>query len=240
MSGSGEGYDFIQALHNHPGDIKVYMIDTRYTDSMLGKEHKWMPIRPGTDAALAEAVAWEMITSGWIDANSKAFLDQHCLGYDFASLDSFKAQWAASDDAEQQRYAALIDPKENYKDYILGTYTGLARTPEWAAARCGISAAQIRELAAALMAAKAPYVSIGAGVSRHANGDQAVRALYMLSILTGKLGQPGVNTGGMPMNYGLGVAGIDIGNNAVKATIPVFTFAEAIERGKEFTPTAIT
>ncbi|MCF1431834.1 MAG: molybdopterin-dependent oxidoreductase [Shewanella sp.] len=236
MSGSGEGYDFVQALNNHPGDIKVYMVDTRYTDSMLGKEHKWLPIRPGTDAALAEAIAHEMITSGWIDKNSKAFLDKYCLGYDFESLTTFKAEWAVSEDAEKQRYAALIDPKENYKDYILGTYTGLERTPEWAAARCGVPATQIRELAHAIMNAKAPYISIGAGFSRHANGDQAARALYMLPILTGKLGQPGVNTGAMPMNYGLGVAGIDIGNNAVKATIPVFTFAEAIERGTEFTP----
>jgi anaerobic dimethyl sulfoxide reductase subunit A len=37
--------------------------------------------------------------------------------------------------------------KENFKDYILGTYDKTPKTPEWAEPICGVKAADIRKLA---------------------------------------------------------------------------------------------
>ena len=39
------------------------------------------------------------------------------------------------------------DPKDNLKDYILGTYDGQPKTPEWASEICGVEPSKIRELA---------------------------------------------------------------------------------------------
>ncbi|SHI03478.1 DMSO/selenate family reductase complex A subunit [Ferrimonas marina] len=241
MSGSGEQYDFLKALERNRKNIDIVMVDPRYTDTAVntvtGKETQWMPVRPGTDAALAEAIAYEMIHSGWVEANSKAFLDSHCLGYDRASLERLITEIDSSDEHPLAKYRDLIDPAENYQDYILGEgQYQLVRTPEWAAEITGLSAAQIRKLAKMIMDAEAPYISVGAGCNRHACGEQTVRSLYMLPILTGKIGQAGVNSGPLPRNYGRGTSGsISQGDNNVKETICFFTWAEAIENGENMT-----
>ncbi|NKF52737.1 molybdopterin-dependent oxidoreductase [Shewanella sp. WXL01] len=236
QSGSGEGYDFIKALEANTNNIEVYMIDPKYTDSMRGNENKWLAIRPGTDAAIIEAIIYQMINSGWVDSNAKSFLDKYCVGYDQASLEATKADLEAKGD----RHATHIDVTDNYHDYILGLgkyQTQGARTPEWAESICGITADDIRELADKIMAAKAPYIIVGGGVSRHSNGDQNTRAAYMLAIMTGKIGTPGVNTGAMNSSYSFPISGMSAGSNPVDVTIPVFSWSDAIVRGEEFTGT---
>ncbi|MGI2261141.1 DMSO/selenate family reductase complex A subunit [Shewanella sp. GXUN23E] len=235
QSGSGEGYDFIKALEKNP-DLKIVMIDPRYTDSMLGKEGQWLPIRPGTDAAFAEAVAYQMISTGWVDTHSLDFINKHTVGFDAASIEAQKAKFAASGDAKLVEYAKHMNPADNYRDYILGQgiYTE-PRTPEWAEQVCGISAQAIRSIADDLMNAQRPYIVIGAGVNRQANGEQNMRALYMLSVLTGKLGQRGVSNGELPYMSGMGRAGIPALSNPVKESISFFTWTEAVENGANFT-----
>ena len=238
MSGSGEGYDFVKALELNEKDIKVWMIEPRYTDSMRGSEDEWLAIRPGTDAALIEAVIYQMINSGWVESNAKTFLDKYAVGYDRASLVAAKESVALDADPYIASHAEHIDPDQNYYEYILGEgiYVGDgARTPAWAAGICGVPEDQIIALATAIMAAKAPYISAGAGISRHANGDQATRAVYTLAIMTGKIGQAGVNSGAMPSSYSFGIAGMPAGTNPVDVTIPVYTWSDAVVRGEDYT-----
>ncbi|MBY6019477.1 molybdopterin-dependent oxidoreductase [Halomonas denitrificans] len=240
MSGSGEGYDFVKALEQNQKGLKVWMVEPRYTDSMRGNEDEWLAIRPGTDAALVEAVIYEMIQSGWVDQNAKSFLDRYAVGYDRASLVQTKAAIEQNADAFIASHAQYIDPDQNYHDYIMGQGAFAAdgaKTPQWAAAICGVPETRIKQLAQAIMTAEAPYIIAGAGLSRHANGDQATRAVYTLAIMTGKIGQPGVNSGAMPLTYGFGVAGMPTGTNPVDITIPVFTWSEAVVRGETFTGT---
>ncbi|GGI92627.1 DMSO/selenate family reductase complex A subunit [Shewanella gelidii] len=236
QSGSGEGYDYLQALQANP-ELEVIMVDPRYTDSMAGKEDQWLAIRPGTDAAFAEGIAYEMISSGWVDANSKAFLDQFCIGFDKASLEQVVAEFEASGDAVKMGFAANIDPENNYKDYILGEgkFAGEAKTAARAAGICGISEANIKNVASKIMAASAPYIITGAGVNRHANGEQAMRACYMLPLLTGKVGQPGVTNGGLPAQSSLGRAGLPELTNPITEKISFYTWADAVERGETMT-----
>ncbi|WP_108944856.1 DMSO/selenate family reductase complex A subunit [Shewanella halifaxensis] len=237
QSGSGEGYDFLNALQSN-NNLEVIMIDPRYTDSMVGKEDQWLAIRPGTDAAFAEAVAYEMISSGWVDKHSKAFLDKFCVGYDKASLEQLITDFKASGDDSKLQYIPYIKPEDNYKDYILGEGKFVdkgARTPLWAAKVCGIPEAKIKAIAAKIMNARAPFIVTGAGVNRHANGEQAMRACYMLSFLTGKVGQPGVSNGALPQQGSLSRSGLSGLANPVKEQISFFTWAEAIERGHEMT-----
>ncbi|GGP64108.1 dimethyl sulfoxide reductase subunit A [Shewanella algicola] len=237
QSGSGEGYDYLQALQRNNG-LKITMIDPRYTDSMLGKESTWLPIRPGTDAALAEAMAYLMISSGWVDANSINFINQYAVGYDAASILAQKEIFEASGDATKIEYAAAMNPSENYYDYImgLGIYSDRGpRTPAWAEKITGISEAQINTLADDLMAADRPYIIAGAGVNRHANGEQNVRAIYMLGVLAGKLGQVGASNGELPNMNSMFRGGIPTGTNPIKERISFFTWTEAIHNGENMT-----
>ena len=57
---------------------KVILIDPRYTDSGVLADH-WIPIRPGTDVALAAAVAFELERRDWVD---RQFLQRCTTGYD--------------------------------------------------------------------------------------------------------------------------------------------------------------
>lgn len=237
QSGSGEGYDYLRALQKSNG-LKVVMIDPRYTDSMLGKESKWLPIRPGTDAALAEAIAFQMISSGWVDDNSLDFIKKYTVGYDAESIAAQQALFAQSGDATKQEYAKVMKPQENYRDYILsqGIYAGAPqKTAEWAEQITGIPANQITQIAEDLMAAQRPYIVVGAGVNRQANGEQNMRALYMLSVLTGKLGTLGASNGELPYMSSMSRAGIPTGSNPVKESISFFTWSEAIHNGKTMT-----
>ncbi|GLS82275.1 DMSO/selenate family reductase complex A subunit [Paraferrimonas haliotis] len=235
MSGSGEQYDMLNALKTNP-NLEVLLVDPRYTDTAVGRASKWYGIRPGTDGALAEAIAHEMISSGWVEQNSKAFIDKYAIGYDRESLENLKAEIEADSEHKLTKYKDLIDVEENYKDYILreGKYAGEElHDAAWAATVTGIDEIRIKEIAQKLMSSNAPYISIGAGTNRHACGEQTVRSLYMLPILTGKIGQPGTSNGALPRNYGRGTSG-GLGQlNDQRAQISFFTWAEAIERGAE-------
>jgi anaerobic selenocysteine-containing dehydrogenase len=57
----------------------MIVIDPRYTDTAAGREDEWIPIRPGTDAALVAGIAWVLINENMVD---QPFLDKYCVGYD--------------------------------------------------------------------------------------------------------------------------------------------------------------
>jgi anaerobic selenocysteine-containing dehydrogenase len=61
----------------------MIVIDPRYTDTAAGREDEWIPIRPGTDAALVAGIAWVLIDENLVD---QPFLDTYCVGYDEKTL----------------------------------------------------------------------------------------------------------------------------------------------------------
>lgn len=81
MSGGGVTYYLEQARQK--SNARMIIIDPRYTDTGAGREDEWIPIRPGTDAALVNGLAYVMITENLVD---QAFLDKYCVGYDEKTL----------------------------------------------------------------------------------------------------------------------------------------------------------
>ncbi len=55
MSGGGITYFLEQARER--SNARMIVIDPRYTDTAAGREDEWIPIRPGTDAALVAGIA---------------------------------------------------------------------------------------------------------------------------------------------------------------------------------------
>ena len=79
-----------------------------------------------------------------------------------------------------------------FKARLMGDEDGTARTPEWAAEICGISAGTIERLAHEFVIA-APNVGVNSwtGVSQGANTLHAVQALIALNALVGSFDAPG-------------------------------------------------
>ncbi|MFC2066993.1 molybdopterin-dependent oxidoreductase [Chloroflexota bacterium] len=59
--------------------IKIISVDPRYTDTTATLANQWIPIRPGTDAAMLIAMAYVMIKENLHD---QKFLDTYTIGFD--------------------------------------------------------------------------------------------------------------------------------------------------------------
>ena len=213
MSGGGTIRDLVLAKGR--SKVRIIVIDPRYSDTAAGFADEWIPIRPGTDAALVSGLAHVLITENLVD---QGFLDRYCVGYDETTMPEG------------------IPPRNSYKDYILGSGPdGVAKTPQWAAAITGIPADRMVQLAREIGTAKPAYIAQGWGPQRHANGEQSARAICMLPILTGNVGIQGGNSGGREASYGFPFPPVPVGSNPVTASIPCFLWTKAIADHKNFT-----
>ncbi|ELY3544651.1 molybdopterin-dependent oxidoreductase [Cronobacter turicensis] len=216
MSGGGVTYYLEQARAK--SQARMIVIDPRYTDTAAGREDEWIPIRPGTDAALAAAIAWVLITENYVD---QSFLDNYCVGYDEKTL------------------PPGAPANGHYKAYILGDGPdNTAKTPAWAAPITGIPEARIIKLAREIGEAKPAFIAQGWGPQRHSNGELACRAIAMLPILTGNVGIPGGNSGAREGSFSLPFERMPTLENPVQTSISMFTWTDAIERGPSMTATA--
>ncbi|MDI5811391.1 molybdopterin-dependent oxidoreductase, partial [Salmonella enterica subsp. enterica serovar Anatum] len=68
----------IQTLRHIDG-VKALRDATRGGVNAVAHEFAWIPIRPGTDAALVNGLAYVLITENMVD---QPFLDKYCVGYD--------------------------------------------------------------------------------------------------------------------------------------------------------------
>ena len=212
-SGAGVTYHLEQS--REISKAKMIVIDPRYTDTAAGREDEWIPIRPGTDAALVAAMAYVMISEDLID---KPFLDKYCIGYDETTLPA---------DAPKNGH---------YKAYILGEGDdGIAKTPKWAERITGIPESTIIRLAREIATTKPCCITQGWGIQRQSNGELSVRAIAMLAILTGNVGIHGGNSGAREDTYKIPFTYFPVPKNPVKVKIPVFMWTDAVARGTELT-----
>ncbi len=215
MSGGGVTYYLEQAREK--SNARMIIIDPRYTDTGAGREDEWIPIRPGTDAALISALAWVMINENLVD---QPFLDKYCVGYD------------------EKTMPAGAPANGHYKAYILGEGAdGVAKTPEWASTITGIPVDRIVKLAREIAMAKPAFISQGWGPQRHSNGELVSRAISMLAILTGNVGIHGGNSGAREGSYDLPFVRMPTLENPVQTSISMFLWTDAIERGPSMTAT---
>ncbi len=124
---------------------------------------------------------------------------------------------------------------DRFRAYLLGETDGVAKTPEWAAAICGIDAPSIRELAQT-MATTRTLITVAWSLQRAQNGEQTY---WMAATLAAMLGQIGLPGGGIGYGYGaIGGVGVAVrridgltfpqGENPVQDFIPVARVADML------------
>ncbi len=170
-------YHYLQAKK---AGAKFVIIDPIRTQSveMLGAE--WIPIRPTTDHAMLLGMAHTLITEDNPATNRLIdweFLNRCTVGFD----------------ADHMPEGA--DPKENFKDYVLGTYDGTPKTAEWAAEICGIDALTIRRLAREIATTHRAALLTGWAPARVRNADSWPQMFMTLGAMTGHMGESGRMTG---------------------------------------------
>jgi anaerobic dimethyl sulfoxide reductase subunit A len=210
----GTNSDYFVRLARENG-ARVVCIDPRHSLSAVALADEWIPIRPGTDAAMMTSMAYIMLKEGLYDAN---FVRNHCIGWDASQM------------------PLGTETEESYSDYVLGARDGIPKTPQWAEAITAVPAATITRIAREYATIKPGVLYQGYGMQRRAYGEQVVRAGCVLAAITGNVGIPG------GWASGLGTQAPDggplwtvfpVGDNPVKASIPVFLWSEAVIRGHE-------
>jgi anaerobic selenocysteine-containing dehydrogenase len=145
----------------------VVAIDPRMT-SAATKAHKWLPIKPGEDGALAAAMAHVILTSGlWNKGFCGDFKDGKNL---------FKAGQTVDEEAFDEKLTHGLVKWWNIelKD----------RTAEWAAAITGIHAGDIIEVATGFAKA-APSCAVWYGPNMQPRGTYSAMAMHALNGLVG-------------------------------------------------------
>jgi anaerobic dimethyl sulfoxide reductase subunit A len=209
--GSSQRYYLAEA---HRRGIEIIAVDPRRSDTAAAVADRWIGIRPTTDGAMMDAMAFTILAEGLQD---QEFMDRFCIGFDSYHMpDGFERC-------------------ETYVDYALGKSDGIPKTPEWAEGITGVDADVIRQLARKYARAKPAALLQGFGPQRNGNGEQIARSGTMLACLTGNVGVPG----GAASGYGLTRLHrqpvIKTEPNPYPGKIPAFLWTEAIVRGSEMT-----
>jgi anaerobic dimethyl sulfoxide reductase subunit A len=209
QGGGGQYYWYQEARKR---GAKVIVIDPRLSDTVKAIADEWIPIRPTTDNALINALAYVMITENLHD---QAFLDKYCQGFDDAHLPEG------------------APPKSSFKSYVMGEADGVPKTPEWAEKITGVPRQTIVRLAREIALTKPCAMTQGFGIQRHAYGEQAVRGVVTLAAMTGNIGISGGSNGTRPGGKPTPSLTFPLGTNPVKASISFYQWQDAAQRGTE-------
>jgi anaerobic dimethyl sulfoxide reductase subunit A len=149
---------------------KIYCVDPWFNPGNNAWADEWIPVRPGTDNALLLAIAWVLIDENLVN---ESFLFNNTLGYDADHMPMYdrtgaelteRIQTILPNGTTSSSYVSIVEAhrdgtagkkqnkyyKLNFKDYVLGTYDGVVKNPEWATSKCGTPVAKIYELARAV------------------------------------------------------------------------------------------
>jgi anaerobic dimethyl sulfoxide reductase subunit A len=155
----GTNSDYFIKLARQNG-ARVVCIDPRHSLSAASLADEWIPIRPGTDAAMMTAMAYVMLTEGLVDLH---FINKYCLGWDSAHMPSG------------------AESAESYSEYLLGVRDGIPKSPEWAEPITAVPAETIARIAREYATIKPGVLYQGYGMQRRAYGEQVVRAGCVLA-----------------------------------------------------------
>ena len=169
----------------HKNGAKVIAIEPWLSQTASAVADEWIPILPGADTPLIQAICYEWLQAGTYD---QEFLDTYCVGFDGGHMPEGAPE------------------NGSWKDYLLGTscYDSIPKTPEWAEELCGVPADVIRSLAEEI--ARTDKVNFFAALSttKIPAGEQMAQSFYAMALMHGGLGEPGHFFGWEGINDSMG------------------------------------
>lgn len=155
---------FADLKQGRPGRrVRVVHVDTRFSMT-AAKSDEWLPIRQGTDGALALGIAHVLLRDGLVDAD---FLRDHTFGL---------KDWVDGSGRSHEGFRTMV-----LRDYPPASVAALTGIPEQKIVRVAHEFGETR-----------PAIAMGdRGVSRYPNGLYARWAIHCLNALVGNLEQPG-------------------------------------------------
>ncbi len=242
MSGSAMMYLISKVRELNP-EANIIVVDPHLSDTAIGVATTWIPIRPGTDAALVAGMIHYLYTNGKLD---EAMVREKFVGF---FSDSFAEDVKAAEPTDASMFMGVdpsgtltVEDDMSYEAYLKGTgaYEGTGeKTPEWAAAITGVSAENIRMLADVFV--NGPTAAIqGWGPQRHSNGGNSARAIGLIAAITGNAGISGGGTGAREATGGVSYKTPSAipafpEKNTVEPVISFFEWFRAIEDYKSMT-----
>jgi len=204
--------------------IPVIQVDPKYTwDAEVGAG-QWIPIKPGTDAALLMAMAYVILTENLYDPN-------------------WWPQWMRTIDFQPQADYILgkggkgvAFPDQNLPGYQntgfapdYTNYDTIPKTPAWAESICGIPAETITALARLYGKTKPAVLMRHYGVTRKSYGEYTLKMAIWLGIITGN---------GPAVHGGFSSNGTQLRSHGVNlASISRLTGTQASSGGQYASPT---
>lgn len=205
-SAGNPAYNYLQVKN---AGAKFIAIDPYYNDSYALLDAEWIPCYPSQDVAIWLGVAYTLITE---DSESNPmidwdFLDRCTIGFDAEHMPEGE------------------DPKGNFKDYVLGTYDGTPKTPEWASERCGVSPDDIRRIAQEIVPSKKVAILTAWAAGRTHAADNLPQMIMTIGSMTGHIGKSGhmcgISCHNKASNHG--PAMVKAGKDGLPAIDPVVT-----------------
>jgi thiosulfate reductase/polysulfide reductase chain A len=161
----------IPAAKEENGCIYI-VIDPAYTNSAAHAD-MWLPILPGTDAALLAGMLYYIIQHD-SPANEQKYIDHNFMN-------NYTTGWQEFKDAFLS-HAKIADPANNLHFF----------TPEWTSEKTGISAEDLGKISHMFGSIKPASIEIGMhGTAHHTNGDVTSILMTALCIITGNMDVPG-------------------------------------------------
>jgi len=142
-------------------NVKCVTFDVRLSNT-AARSTEWVPIRPGTDAAVVLSMCKVIMDAGLYDKEFFKFIK------------------------------ATPNPNASTDEKVAALKKHLAQhTPEWAEEISGVPAAKIKSLALEFAKTKPACVISYRGAVAHYNGTENERAVQMLGAITGNIDNPG-------------------------------------------------
>lgn len=156
--------------------VKIIAVDPMYSRTAAVLADDYYPLRPATDTTLLLALSYIIIKKD--EKANHTIIDWEFLNNCTSGFDA-------------DHMPTGYDKKENYMDYVLGTYDNEPKTPEWASKICGLSVERINQLADEIVANKPTTCLFGWNSARVEKAQHVCLAQIALGALTGNMGIEG-------------------------------------------------
>lgn len=154
--------------------VKFLFVGPEYSVTAGFVDAEWIPVRPGTDTALILGLAHSMMTRD----ESGTLIDWDFLDWCTVGFDSDHMPADAKTD-------------ENFRDYVMGVYDGIEKTPEWASEICGTPVETINHFADILGCKNNVYLGSNGAPARNKGAENFPQAFMTIAAMGGHFGKPG-------------------------------------------------